>query len=110
MFFFFFFFFRLLQQFNMSSNNTVPISPITSFATSTSEFSCSVCRKSYKNQNGLFRHLAIVKKYNISRNSLDGLSETNNEQFKNILVYLIYRKLPNGFRKGGCQLVSLACT
>ena len=94
----------------MSSSNIVYISLITPFATPISEFSCSVCRKCYKNQNGLSRHQSIVKKYNISRINLDGLSKTNNEQFKSILVYLIHRKLPNGFKKGGHQLVSLACT
>ncbi|EXX59483.1 hypothetical protein RirG_188660 [Rhizophagus irregularis DAOM 197198w] len=76
----------------------------------TSEFSCSACQKIFKKQSGLSRHLTIVKKYNIPRNNLDNLSETNNKNFKNILVYLIHCKLPNGFKKGGRQLVSLACT
>ena len=75
-----------------------------------SEFTCSVCQKSFKKSSKLSRHLAIVNKYNISRNDLDSLSETNNKNFKNILVYLIHRKLPNGFKKGGHQLVSLTCT
>ena len=104
LFFKIFMFFSLLQQYNLLSIPTTP------FATSTSEFSCSVCQKSYKNQKEISQHLAIVKKYNIPLISLDGLSETNNEQFKSILVYLIYRKLSNGFRKRGRQLVSLACT
>src|SRR3954466_6932229 len=94
----------------MLSSNAVPTPPTTPFATPTSEFSCFICRKSYKNQKGISRHLAIVKKYNIPLTSLNGLSETNNEQFKSILVYLIHCKLPNGFRKGGRQLVSLVCT
>jgi hypothetical protein len=85
----------------MSSNINIPCN---------SEFFCSACRKSFKKSSGLSRHLAIVNKYNIPRNDLDSLSETNNKKFKNILVYLIHRKLPNGFRKGGRQLVLLACT
>jgi hypothetical protein len=75
-----------------------------------SEFVCSACQKKYKKQSGLSRHLSIVKRYNISCNNLDNLSELNNEKFKNILVYLIYQKLPHGFKKGGRQLVSHACT
>ena len=51
-----------------------------------------------------------MRKYNIPRDGLDSLTETNNNKFKNILVYLIHRKLPKGFKKGGRQLVSLACT
>jgi hypothetical protein len=51
-----------------------------------------------------------MKRYNIPRNNLDNLSELNNEKFKNILVYLIHQKLPYGFKKGGHQLVSHACT
>lgn len=74
-----------------------------------SDFSCSTCKKKFKKQRGLLHHLAIVKNYNIPRN-LNSLSEINNKNFKNILVYLIHRKLQNGFRKGGRQLVSLACT
>ena len=81
----------------------------TSFIT-TSEFTCSTCKKIFKKQSGLSRHLTIVKKYNTSRNDLESLSEINNKKFKSILIYLIHRKLPNGFRKGGRQLVSLACT
>ena len=53
--------------------------------------------------------MTIVKKYNIPHNDLDNLSETNNKKFKSILVYLIC-KLPNGFKKRGHQLASLACT
>ena len=77
---------------------------------STSEFFCSICQKSFKKQSGLSRHLSIAKKYNIPRDDLDSLSDENNKNFKNILVYLIHRKLPNGFKKGGRQLVSLTCT
>ena len=51
-----------------------------------------------------------MKKYNIPRDDLNSLSENNNNNFTNILVYLIHRKLPNGFKRGGRQLVSLACT
>ncbi|POG57686.1 hypothetical protein GLOIN_2v1824366 [Rhizophagus irregularis DAOM 181602=DAOM 197198] len=94
----------------MSSTNTSFASLTTSFTTSTSEFICSTCQKRFKKQSGLSRHLNIVKKYNIPRNDLDNLSETNNEKFRSILVYLINRKLPHGFKKGGRQLVSLACT
>jgi len=83
---------------------------ISSTPPSTSEFFCSICKKNFRKQIGLSRHLAIVKKYNISRDGLDSLTETNNKKFKNILVYLIHRKLPKGFKKGGRQLVSLACT
>src|SRR2546423_11641273 len=83
---------------------------ISSTPLSTSEFFCSICKKNFRKQIGLSRHLAIVKKYNISRDGLDSLTETNNKKFKNILVYLIHRKLPKGFKKGGRQLVSLACT
>jgi hypothetical protein len=75
-----------------------------------SEFVCSACQKKYKKQNGLSRHLSIVKRYNIPRNNLVNLSELNNEKFKNILVYLIHQKLPHGFKKGGRQLVSHVCT
>ncbi|GBC47241.2 uncharacterized protein OCT59_002129 [Rhizophagus irregularis] len=82
----------------------------TSFTTSASEFICPTCQKRYKKQGGLSRHLSIVKRYNISHSDLDKLPETNNEKFKSILVYLIHRKLPHGFKKGGRQLVSLACT
>lgn len=88
----------------MSSTNISP------FTISTLEFFCSTCQKKFKKQSGLSRHLTIVKKYNILHNELDNLSETNNKKFKSILVYLIHRKLPNGFKKGGRQLVSLACT
>lgn len=77
---------------------------------STSEFLCSICQKSFKNQRGLSQHLAIVKKHNTPHDDLDSLSEKNNKKFKNILVYLIHRKLPNGFKRGGRQSVSLACT
>ncbi|POG78174.1 hypothetical protein GLOIN_2v1870697 [Rhizophagus irregularis DAOM 181602=DAOM 197198] len=61
-------------------------------------------------------HLAISNvTYSITNMStlttdLDKLPETNNEKFKSILVYLIHRKLPHGFKKGSHQLVSLACT
>jgi hypothetical protein len=78
--------------------------------TSTSEFFCSTCQKKYKKQSGLSRHLNTVKKYNILREDLDNLPEINNNRFKSILVYLIHRKLSIGFKKGGHQLVSLACT
>ncbi|PKC61154.1 hypothetical protein RhiirA1_466946 [Rhizophagus irregularis] len=88
---------------NINMSSTIPL-------ITTSEFSCSACQKIFKKQSGLSRHLTIVKKYNIPRNNLDNLSETNNKNFKNILVYLIHCKLPNGFKKGGRQLVSLACT
>ena len=91
----------------MSNNN---ISLKTQVTVSITEFFCSTCQKQFKKQKGLIRHLAIVKKYNIPRNNLDNLSELNNKKFKNILVYLIHRKLPNGFKRGGRQLVSLACT
>jgi len=70
---------------------------ISSTPPSTSEFFCSICKKNFRKQIGLSRHLAIVKKYNISRDGLDSLTETNNKKFKNILVYLIHRKLPKGF-------------
>ncbi|GET63230.1 hypothetical protein GLOIN_2v1777094 [Rhizophagus irregularis DAOM 181602=DAOM 197198] len=88
---------------NINMSSTIPL-------ITTSEFSYSACQKIFKKQSGLSRHLTIVKKYNIPRNNLDNLSETNNKNFKNILVYLIHCKLPNGFKKGGRQLVSLACT
>ncbi|PKY48543.1 hypothetical protein RhiirA4_464175 [Rhizophagus irregularis] len=88
---------------NINMSSTIPL-------ITTSEFSCSACQKIFKKQSGLSRHLTIVKKYNIPRNNLDNLSETNNKSFKNILVYLIHCKLQNGFKKGGHQLVSLACT
>ncbi|CAG8608417.1 7619_t:CDS:2 [Funneliformis mosseae] len=42
--------------------------------------------------------------------NIESLSEINNKKFKSILVYLIYRKLPNRFKKEGRQLVSLAHT
>ncbi|CAB4437108.1 unnamed protein product [Rhizophagus irregularis] len=95
---------------NMSSTNTSFASLTTSFTTSTSEFIYSTCQKRFKKQSGLSRHLNIVKKYNIPRNDLDNLSETNNEKFRSILVYLIHCKLPHGFKKGGRQLMSLTCT
>src|SRR2546423_11862493 len=91
----------------MSSIN-ISSTPLTT--PSTSEFFCSICKKNFRKQIGLSRHLAIVKKYNIPRDGLDSLTETNNKKFKNILVYLIHRKLPRWFKKGGRQLVSLACT
>jgi hypothetical protein len=91
----------------MSSTNT---SLTTQVTVSITEFCCSTCQKQFKKQSGLIRHLAIVKNYNIPHNNLNNLSETNNKRFKNILVYLIHRKLPNGFKRGGRQLVSLACT
>ncbi|PKK65102.1 hypothetical protein RhiirC2_786635 [Rhizophagus irregularis] len=94
----------------MSSTNTSFASLTTFFTTSTSEFICSTCKKRFKKQSELSRHLNIVKKYNILHNDLDNLSETNNKKFRSILVYLIHRKLPHGFKKGGRQLVSLACT
>ena len=94
----------------MSNNNTVFIPFVPSTTPCTSEFSCPVCQKNFKKSSRLSRHLTIVNKYNISRNDLDSLSETNNKKFKHILVYLIHRKLPNGFKKGGRQLVTLACT
>lgn len=94
----------------MSNINTALTSLTTSLTTFTPEFSCSICRKSFKKQSGLSRHLTIVRKYNIPRNDLDGLPESNNNKFKNILVYLIHRKLSNGFKKGGRQIVSHACT
>ncbi|EXX66718.1 hypothetical protein RirG_121080 [Rhizophagus irregularis DAOM 197198w] len=94
----------------MSNTNTSFASLTTSFTTFTSEFICSTCQKRFKKQSGLLRHLNIVKKYNIPCNNLDNLSETNNEKFRSILVYLIHRKLPHGFKKRGHQLVSLACT
>src|SRR5215211_883451 len=93
-----------------TSLTTLFTTPTTPFITPTSEFCCSACRKRFKKKSGLSRHLTIVKNYNIPRNDLDSLSETNNKKFQNILVYLIHRKLPNGFKKGGRQLVSLACT
>ncbi|RIA96604.1 hypothetical protein C1645_815298 [Glomus cerebriforme] len=37
------------------------------------------------------------------------LSEINNKKFKSILVYLIHHKFSNGFKRRGCQLVSLVC-
>ncbi|PKC08758.1 hypothetical protein RhiirA5_416549 [Rhizophagus irregularis] len=82
---------------NINMSSTIPL-------ITTSEFSCSACQKIFKKQSGLSWHLTIVKKYNILRNNLDNLSETNNKNFKNILVYLIHCKLPNGFKKGGRQL------
>ncbi|GBB92800.1 hypothetical protein RclHR1_02060003 [Rhizophagus clarus] len=92
----------------MSSNN---ISLKTQVAVAIIEFFCSTCQKQFKKQRGLIWHLAIVKKYNISYNNLDNLSElNNNKKFKNIFVYLIHRKLPNGFKREGHQLVSLAYT
>ena len=90
--------------------SSINISLTTPYTISTLEFFCSICQKRFKKQSGLSRHLTIVKKYNIPHNDLDNLSETNNKKFKSILVYLIHRKLPSGFKKGGRQLVSLACT
>jgi len=75
-----------------------------------SEFFCSTCKKGFKKQRELLSYLTIVKKYNISREDLNSLSKTNNKKFKSILVYLIYRKLLNGFRRENRQLVSIACT
>src|SRR4051794_7143971 len=89
-------------------NISIPSTPLTT--PFTAGVLCSICQKSFKKQIGLSRHLAIVKKYNIPRDGLDSLSENNNNKFKSIMVYLIHRKLPNGFKKGGRQLVSLACT
>jgi hypothetical protein len=94
----------------MSSTNRSPTSFTTLPTIYISEFSCSTCKKKFKKQSGLLRHLTIVKSYNIPRNDLDKLSETNNKKFKSILVYLIHRKLQNGFKRGGRQSVSLACT
>jgi hypothetical protein len=94
----------------MSDTNTSLPSLTTPPTVSTSEFSCSVCQKGFRKQRGLSQHLTIVKNYNKPRNDLDNLSEVNNNKFKNILVYLIHRRLPNGFKRGGRQLVSLACT
>src|SRR5947207_11252612 len=92
----------------MMSSINISSTPLTT--PSTSEFFCSICKKNFKKQIGLSRHLTIVKKYNIPRVDLNSLSEKNNQKFTNILVYLIHRKLPNGFKRGGRQLVSLACT
>ncbi|CAI2194561.1 17629_t:CDS:2, partial [Funneliformis geosporum] len=63
----------------MPSVNTVFIPFISSCIF---ELSCSVCQKSFKKSSGLSRHLGIVNKYNITRNDLDSLSETNNTKFK----------------------------
>ncbi|PKY54602.1 hypothetical protein RhiirA4_473495 [Rhizophagus irregularis] len=82
----------------------------TSFTTSASEFIYPTCQKRYKKQGGFSQHLSIVKRYNILHSNLDKLPETNNEKFKSILVYLIYRKLPHRFKKKSHQLVSFACT
>ncbi|CAB4434535.1 unnamed protein product [Rhizophagus irregularis] len=80
----------------------------TSFTTSASEFIYPTCQKRYKKQGGFSQHLSIVKRYNILHSNLDKLPETNNEKFKSILVYLIYRKLPHRFKKKSHQLVSFA--
>ena len=66
----------------MSNTNTGSTLLIIPFSTSTSEFFCSAYQKRFKKQSGLSRHLTIMKNYNISRNDLESLSETNNKNIK----------------------------
>src|SRR5437763_17088603 len=90
--------------------SSINISSTPLITPSTSEFFCSICKKNFRKQIGLSRHLAIVKKYNISRDGLDSLIETNNKKFKNILIYLINQKLPKRIKKNCRHIISLHCT
>ncbi|CAG8529721.1 4776_t:CDS:2, partial [Dentiscutata heterogama] len=75
-----------------------------------SKFECNVCGNSYKTSRGLAKHLSIVKKYNASRPDLDTLPENTIQQFKDILVHYIHKRLPRGYKQLGKQTVLVPAT
>ena len=71
---------------------------------------CTICCKTFHKKAGLSRHFTIIRKYNHRPNGLERLPESNNIKFKKLLIYLIHRKLSNGFKKSDRQVISLPCT
>ncbi|CAG8733604.1 hypothetical protein GLOIN_2v1767020 [Rhizophagus irregularis DAOM 181602=DAOM 197198] len=78
--------------------------------TVSSRFECNICGKAFKNKGGLTRHLNTVTKYNDLRSDLDVLPQNTVQQFKDILVHYIHKRLPRGYKRLGKQTVSVPAT
>ncbi|RHZ79626.1 hypothetical protein Glove_143g88 [Diversispora epigaea] len=78
---------------------------------STLSFSrCLTCGKEYKNLKGLARHKYYVQRYNQHRQELDEISINTIDEFKQIIVAEIHRKLTLSFRSMGKKLVTIPYT
>ena len=70
---------------------------------------CSTCGKEFKNSKGLKQHKQIVQKYNQRQQELDKLSVKTIDEFKQIIITEIHKKLPLNFRSMGKKLISIPC-
>ncbi|RHZ83190.1 hypothetical protein Glove_99g145 [Diversispora epigaea] len=59
---------------------------------------CSTCDKEYKNSKGLTRHKHYVQRYNQRRQELDEIPLNTIDEFKQIIVAEIHRKLTLSFK------------
>ena len=57
-------------------------------------FTCSACKKEFKNSKGLARHKQNVQRYNKRQQGLDELSLDTVAEFKRILVAEIFYTMP----------------
>src|SRR5438128_5478452 len=97
----------------MTTNSDVcslPSPPFTHQITSLPTFTCDICKKVFKSQQGVKLHQSIIRRYNEGPTDLDTLPEKTVKDFKQILVYWIHRRLPKTYKNQGKQLVSVPCT
>ncbi|RHZ83338.1 hypothetical protein Glove_97g108 [Diversispora epigaea] len=78
---------------------------------SSSSFSrCLTCGKEFKNSKGLARHQNNVQKYNQHQEELDEIPINTIDEFKQIIVSEIHKKLSLSFKTMGKKLVTIPCT
>ena len=68
---------------------------------------CSTCKKEFKNPKGLALHKKYIQKYNQRNQELDEIPLNTINEFKNILVTEIRKKLTLSFRSMGKKLVTI---
>ncbi|RHZ46309.1 hypothetical protein Glove_627g47 [Diversispora epigaea] len=71
---------------------------------------CSTCGKEYKNSKGLTQHKYYVQQYNQRQQELDELPINTINEFKQIIVTEIHRKLTPSFRSMGKKTLTILCT
>ncbi|RHZ53506.1 hypothetical protein Glove_441g2 [Diversispora epigaea] len=71
---------------------------------------CSTCGKEYKNSKGLARYKYYVQQYNQHQQELDELPINTINEFKQIIVTEIHRKLTPSFRNMGKKTLTIPCT